>query len=149
KWLNIIKNDFISEDVVYNFAFCAYNSSCYIFVKEFIEDQQSIEKYCIKTKIEILKNLVEIKDVKNVFILAEQLLEGEAIIQFKLRYSLYIDNEELFYENYKILINDFAKSKESIFEKLLLFQSSLISRAFEQNNSKKYNCFENFFKEII
>ncbi|EKF1347303.1 capsular biosynthesis protein, partial [Campylobacter coli] len=65
KWLNIIKNDFISEDVVYNFAFCAYNSSCYIFVKEFIEDQQSIEKYCIKTKIEILKNLVEIKDVKN------------------------------------------------------------------------------------
>ncbi|WP_317986665.1 CDP-glycerol glycerophosphotransferase family protein, partial [Campylobacter canadensis] len=149
KWLNIIKNGFISEDVVYNFALCAYNSNCYIFVKEFIEDKQDIEKYCIKTKIEILKNLVEIKDVKNVFILAEQLLEGEVIIQFKLRYSLYIDNRELFYENYKILINDFAKSKESIFEKLLLFQSSLISQAFEQNNSKKYNCFEKFFKEIV
>lgn len=82
------------------------------------------------------------------FILIEQLLKGEAIIQFKLRYSLYINSQELFYENYKILINEYAKSKEGIFETLFLFQSSLIGQMFDQNNGKKYNCFENFFKEI-
>ncbi|MBF7067650.1 CDP-glycerol glycerophosphotransferase family protein, partial [Campylobacter volucris] len=148
KWLNIVKNGIISEDIIYNFAFCAYNSNCYIFIQEFIEGQQDIEKYSIKTKLEILKNLIEIQDVKNVFILVDQLLKGEAIIQFKLRYSLYIDNQELFYENYKILINENVRSKDNILEKLLIFQSSLIKKISESNNSKKYDCFENFFKGI-